>query len=185
MQQNTRKRIRIALIALFVSLCVSPAAFAKSDAVQFGQNIHVTEDQNVDDAVCFFCSITIKGTLHGDAVAFFGSVNIDGETKGDVVTFFGSDTLAPDAKIGGDMVTFFGETEVGNNAKIGGDAVVLFGVQHLSSSATVAKDHFALPFLFLLLPVGLLISLIWLIRSLVRRPYSYPNYPNYPPPPSR
>jgi hypothetical protein len=176
------QRLRIALIALLIGLCFTPAVFAASDAVQFGQNISVAENQNVGDAVCFFCSITVKGTLHGDAVVFFGSVKIDGETHGDVVTFFGNDTLAPDAKIAGDMVTFFGETEVGENAKVGGDAVVLFGSQRLSSSASVGKDHFVLPGYFLLLPISLLIVIIWLIRSLLRRPYAYPKYPNYQPP---
>lgn len=117
-------------------LAAKPAQASK-DVVHFGSSIDVGPGASIHDAVCFFCSVNVKGTVHGDLVVFFGDVRIDGHAEHDVVNFFGSVKAADDTAIGHDLVNFFGGVELGRNVTVGEDAVVMFGNMREASSSSV------------------------------------------------
>ena len=127
-------------IALFGMLSSMPAQ-ASSDVVHFGSAIEVGQTQTIHDAVCFFCSVTVKGTVRGDLVVFFGDVRIDGNADHDVVNFFGSVKAADGTSIGHDLVNFFGGVELGRNVKVGQDAVVMFGSMRAADTASVGGSR--------------------------------------------
>jgi hypothetical protein len=114
-------------------------AQAEEDIVEFGSHITVPQKDTVHDAVCFFCSVDVDGTVHGDIVVFFGSVHIRGHANHDVVNFFGDVTAADDSSIGHDMVNFFGAVRLGQNVTVGQDAVVMFG--DLRAAPSVSFGH--------------------------------------------
>jgi len=164
-------------LALLV-LAAKPAWAAK-DVVHFGSSIDVGPGESIHDAVCFFCSVNVKGTVHGDTVVFFGDVRIDGRAEDDVVNFFGSVKAADDTVIGHDLVNFFGGVELGKNVTVGEDAVVMFGQMRESSSSSVGGSKvvesgllFWVPFLI----IGGMVSfavreLRWMRRRRLLRRY--------------
>ncbi len=132
----------------FLALCLFGAALAvaaapvraSEDAVQFFNNIEVTPDAPVHDAVCFFCNVHADGEVNGDIVVFFGNVRLNGHAHHDVVNFFGQVTAADNSSIGGDLVSFFGSVRLGENVTVTKDLVAMFGVVHTPSSVSVGKD---------------------------------------------
>lgn len=132
-------------IALAAVLLVATPARAAEDVVQFGNTIEVSKDAKVHDAVCFFCSVNVQGTVSGDIVVFFGSVRIDGQANHDVVVFFGNVTAADDSSIGQDLVNFFGGVRLGDNVKVGQDTVVMFGDLHAANSVNIHGDRVVQP----------------------------------------
>lgn len=135
-----RKFLAICLFGAALALAAAPAR-AENDAVQFFNNIEVTPDMPVDDAVCFFCSVHANGEVKGDIVVFFGDVRLDGQAHQDVVNFFGSVTAADNSSIGGDLVSFFGSIRLGENVRVNQDLVAMFGTVHSPASASVGQDH--------------------------------------------
>jgi hypothetical protein len=116
----------IALLVLLAAMLAKPA-LAAQDIVEFGSTIDVSQKDSIHDAVCFFCSVNVEGTVNGDIVVFFGNVRIDGKAKHDVVNFFGDVTAGDDTSIGHDLVNFFGGVRLGQNVTVGQDIVVMFG----------------------------------------------------------
>jgi hypothetical protein len=183
-----RKTSAPALALALATLVAFPAiARANADAVQFGERVHATASNPVHDAVCFFCSVEIDRDAHvtGDIVVFFGDVHISGIAQHDVVNFFGDIKADDNASIGHDMVSMFGGVRLGQDVSIGGDMVAMFGSVHQSDSVTIRKDRVVKPEWLLLLPLGLLISLVWLIVSSIRagRRRRWMMMQGYPPPP--
>jgi hypothetical protein len=135
--------MRARLLALLaVAIVLAPlTARADRDAVQFGDDIRITADKPVKDAVCFFCSVHLDGHANGDVVVFFGNTYINGEAHHDVVNFFGNVTAADNSTIGGDMVSFFGSVQLGENVTVQKDLVALFGALHAPDSASVGGDR--------------------------------------------
>jgi hypothetical protein len=174
--------------ALLAALVAFPSlARANADSVQFGEKIHATAASPIHDAVCFFCSVQIDQDAHvtGDIVVFFGDVHISGIAQHDVVNFFGDIKVDDNASIGHDLVSMFGGVRLGDDVSIGGDMVAMFGAVHQSDSVTVRKDRVVQPAWLFLLPLGLLISLVWLIVSTVRasRRRRWMMMNGFPPPP--
>jgi len=171
---------------LLVALALAPAsARASRDAVQFGSNISVPRDSSVHDAVCFFCSVRVDGTVEGDVVVFFGNVRIAGLARHDVVNFFGSVRAEDNATIGHDLVNFFGVIRLGDNASVGRDMVALFGVAHISDSATIRGDRVVQPWWIFWVPLmGIGLVVVLLVREIRarRRCFMFNGYP-FPPPP--
>jgi hypothetical protein len=134
---------RLLAVCLFgAALAVAAAPVrANEDAVQFFNNIEVTPDAPVDDAVCFFCSVHAQGDVKGDIVVFFGDVRLDGRAHQDVVNFFGKVTAADNSSIGGDLVSFFGSIRLGENVRVAQDLVAMFGTVHSPASVSVGQDH--------------------------------------------
>lgn len=152
-----RKISQIWLICGLALLVLAAApAWAAKDVVHFGSSIDVGPGESIHDAVCFFCSVNVKGTVHGDMVVFFGDVRIGGHADHDVVNFFGNVKAADDTAIGHDLVIFFGGVELGRNVTVGEDAVVMFGNMHEASSSSVGGSKvvesglvFWIPFLII------------------------------------
>jgi hypothetical protein len=138
-------------------------ARASEDVVQFGNKIEVGKNDTVQDAVCFFCSIDVDGTVNGDVVAFFGSVRINGHANHDVVNFFGNVSAADNSSIGDDLVNFFGGVRLGENVDVGKDTVVMFGSLRAASTVSFGGDRVVQPgwiFWVPLLAIGLGISFL-------------------------
>ena len=156
---------RLTILAALFCIFAPPAARAQTrDQVQFGNNIVVREGEEAHDAVCFFCSIEIDGTLRGDAVAFLGNIRVRGHAERDAVAFLGNISVGDNASIERDVVVFAGNLHVGDGGTIGNDRVVFPAIL------------FALPLLVL---GGILALIIWAIRALTDR--SRPVYPMPPP----
>lgn len=145
------------LVALAFVLLVPRWAHAddNKDRVQFGNDIVIHEGEEVQDAVCFFCSVENQGEIHGDSVVFFGNTRLRGKADGDVVTFVGNTSLGDGGSIGGDTVVFGGRLRTADGTSIGGDRVVF-------------------PFIILLVPLfllaGVVAVIVWAIRLIVYRP---------------
>ena len=146
-------------VALLGGCAASAHADSSNDRVSFLNDIYVQQGEEVQDAVCFLCSIHVDGTLHGDAVAFLGSIRTQGKIEGDVVSFLGS-------------------VDLGSDASIGQDCVVFGGMLHRHGDASVGQDVVVFPFVLFLVPILFLVLIIYGIRALVLR--SRVPYPLYP-----
>ncbi len=133
------------LAFVLVTAWMATPAFAAEDMVQFGSTINVAPSETIHDAVCFFCSVNVKGTVNGDIVAFFGSVHIEGHANHDVVNFFGDVKVADDSSIGHNLVNFFGAVRLGENVTIGEDAVIMFGNLRAASTASFGGSRVVEP----------------------------------------
>jgi len=163
-------------IALLGMLAAVPAQAAR-DVVHFGSSINVGKNETIHDAVCFFCSVHVRGAVRGDLVVFFGDVSIDGSADQDVVDFFGSVKAADGTSIGHDLVNFFGGVELGQKVTVGDDAVVMFGSMHSAETANVGGSRLEeggwavwLPFLLIAAGVAFAVrELRWVRRRRVMR----------------
>lgn len=135
-----RGLLAVCFFAAALAAAAVPAR-ASEDDVQFFRNIDVTPDQPVHDAVCFFCSVHVEGSVQGDIVAFFGNVHLNGEAHHDVVNFFGKVSAADNSSIGGDLVSFFGNVRLGENVVVHKDFVAIFSAVHSPESVSVGKDR--------------------------------------------
>jgi hypothetical protein len=135
-----RRFLAHCLFAAALALAGAPV-HASQDAVEFFNNIEITPDAPVHDAVCFFCNVHDDGEVKGDIVVFFGNVRLDGQARHDVVNFFGNVTAADNSSIGGDLVSFFGSVRLGENVSVAKDLVAMFGVVHMPPSVSIGKDH--------------------------------------------
>jgi hypothetical protein len=160
----SRRWLCFCFALLLAAICV-PRAQASSDRVSFLHDIVVGDTDEVDDAVCFLCSIRVEGKVKGDAVAFLGSIHLKGEISGDVVSFLGDVAMADQSRIGGDCVVLGGPIRRVGDGKIEGDTVDF-------------------PFIVMMMPFLILALLIYGIVSLFRR-RRYVAYPMPPPPPMR
>jgi hypothetical protein len=133
-----------ALLALTLVVFSTPA-HAAQDVVHFGSSIDVGANEDIHDAVCFFCSVNVQGTVNGNIVSFFGTVRIAGHAKHDVVDFFGDVKMAEDSSIGHDLVNFFGSVSLGENATVDRDAVVIFGTMRSASTASFGGNRVVEP----------------------------------------
>jgi hypothetical protein len=165
----------VVLLALLAAL---PARAAR-DVVHFGSAIDVAKGETIHDAVCFFCSVRVKGAVRGDLVVFFGDVRIDGSADQDVVSFFGDVKAADGSSIGHDLVNIFGGVELGRSVTVGQDAVVLFGQMRAADSASVGGERveeagwiFWVPFLLIAGGVSFLVRQTrWMRRRRLLRGY--------------
>ena len=169
------------LFGAALAIAAAPA-HANQDAVQFFNNIEITPDAPVHDAVCFFCNVHDDGEAKGDIVVFFGNVSIDGQARHDVVNFFGNVTAADGSSIGGDLVSFFGSVRLGENVSVAKDLVAMFGVVHAPSSASIGKDHVIFSAWIFFGPLLIIFMVIFVIIHEIRvhrqrrfaLPYSFP-----------
>lgn len=174
-------RLSFCLLAAALAAASVPA-YADHDAVQFGSNIHVAADEQVHDAVCFFCNVRVDGKVTGDIVVFFGKIQLNGDAQHDVVNFFGKVTAEDHANIGNNLVSFFGVIRLGENVSVGKDMVAMFGSVRTAESVTVGNNRVVQPGWVLFLPLLFLLGIIFLIvheyrayrRRLLLRGYPFP-----------
>lgn len=174
------------VLGLVAALVAAPtAARADNDAVQFFTDIHVTPQNPVHDAVCFFCSVHDDGTITHDVVVFFGSIDITGSAQHDVVSLFGSVDAHDNASIAHDLVSIFGSLQLGENVTVGHDAVAVFSSIEARPSATVGGSRVSIPAILFwgpaMIPIFLIVLIVYIIRE---RSHRWPP-PGYPPPPMR
>ena len=112
---------RFLLFAVLLFLALTAPPLEAEDRTQFTKDIVVQPGEKVDDALCFFCSIHVRGTLGGDAVAIGGSVEVEGTVDGDVVASGGGVRLGPGATVTSEAVAVGGHLERGPQSSIGGD----------------------------------------------------------------
>ncbi len=179
-----QRMLAVGLLGAALALCGTPA-HADRDAVQFGNNIHVTADSPVHDAVCFFCSVHVEGKVTGDIVVFFGSIHIAGDAQHDVVNFFGDVTAENGSSIDDDLVSFFGGVRLGENVSVGKDLVAMFGTLHAADSVSVGGDRVEWPGWIIWGPLLVFLVVIIVVvrefrayrRRLVLRGYQFPPKP--------
>jgi len=159
--------LAVALVLVLIAAIAAPAR-ATQDVVHFANSIDVGKDAAVHDAVCFFCSVNVQGTVNGDVVVFFGSAHIDGQAKHDVVVFFGGARVGDEASVGKNLVNFFGGTRLGENASVGQDVVVMFGRLRAADSATFGGERVVLPGLIFFGPFLILFLVVGFIRHEAR-----------------
>jgi hypothetical protein len=155
-------RVFLPIFAVFLFATSALTAHADGDRVSFMRDITVSSDEQVQDTVCFLCSIRIEGPVHQDAVAFLGNIHADAPISGDAVAFLGNINLGAGSRVGGDCVAFLGSVTQHGSGQVGGDLVQI-------------------PFGLILVPILVFVCLVYIIRSLVRR--AYVPYPMPPPPP--
>lgn len=172
------------LLLVAFAFAVLPAHAAR-DEVQFGSNIRVSQEESIHDAVCFFCSVRVDGTVNHDIVVFFGNVHIAGHANHDVVNFFGSVRAEDNTSIGHDLVNFFGTIHLGENVTVGGDVVAMLGSLHVASTTSISGSRVVQPVWLITIPLlifGLVIVLIVSAIRSYRRRRMLAGYP-FPPPP--
>ena len=172
-----RRGFGTGLLMVLIAMAATPAR-ATQDIVEFGSNITVGPNETTHDAVCFFCSVNVKGTVTGDIVVFFGNVHIEGQTHHDVVNFFGHVDVADNSSIGHDMVNFFGRVRLGQNASIGKDAVVMFGRLDAADTASFGGSRVVEPgWIFWGPVIALILGIYYIVHELRamrrRRLYGY------------
>jgi hypothetical protein len=177
-----RRFLALCLFGAALALVASPAR-AENDAVQFFNNIEVSPDAPVHDAVCFFCNVDAHGEVRGDVVVFFGNVRLDGQAHKDVVNFFGSVTAADNSSIGGDMVSFFGSVHLGENVRVNKDLVAMFGTVHTPASVSIGKNHVVFSPWILFGPLLIIFFIVFVIVHEVRAHRERRFMQAYPAPP--
>jgi len=179
------RSLALPLIAGAAFVAAAIPACAENDSVQFFNNIQVTPDTPVNDAVCFFCNVQAHGEVKGDIVVFFGNIHLDGQAHQDVVNFFGKVTAADNSSIGGDLVSFFGSIRLGENVRVNQDMVAMFGTVHSPASASVGKDHVVFSPVIFFAPFLVLFAISFFIvhEVRVRRDRRFMQAYPVPPPP--
>jgi hypothetical protein len=180
-----RKMLAACLLGAAVMAAAAMPARAEDDAVEFFNNIVVTPDAPVKDAVCFFCSVHVDGKVDGDIVVFFGNVRLNGDAHHDVVNFFGNVTAADNATVGGDLVSFFGNVRLGENVSVGQDLTCIFGQIHGAGTAIVHGDRVAIPGIVLYLPVMAVFLVVFVLVHELRAYRRRQMMQGYPFPPVR
>ena len=155
------------LLAAAIFGCCA-AAYAKDDAVHIGRSIHIASDEQVEDAVCIFCSIYIDGKVTGDTVAIFGRIHLAGDAQHDVVNIFGRVTAEKGASIGGDLVGVFSAVRLDEGVSVGHDVTNVFGSLKTADSVSLNGDRTYLPAYIFFGPLGILVLVIFFIVREIR-----------------
>lgn len=121
---------------------------AADDVESFFRSRVLQPQESVDDAVCVFCDLTVRGRVTGDVVVVGGRLILDGGT------------------VGQDLIVVAGDLEV-RSGTIGQDQIVVIGTATGSDKATTKGDREHQPFAPLgwLTPKLRLASLLLMINS--------------------
>jgi hypothetical protein len=156
------RRVVPIVFALLLVAAAVPRAFADDNRVSFFSSISVGEGEEVQNAVCIFCSIRVDGAVHQNAVAILGTIRSNGPIGQNAVSILGGITLGQDAHVGQNCVAILGSVRRYTSEQIGQNAVEI-------------------PFVIVFIPIFFLIGIVYLIRTLVWR--ARMPYPMPPPPP--
>jgi hypothetical protein len=155
------------LVLVFAVVSLSLPAFARSsdDRASVGSDITIAEGQTVGDVACAFCSVRVHGEVKGDVAVVFGDITVDAgkSVGGDVAVLGGDLELGAGSQVRGDVAIAAGEVMAGDGAEI-----------HGSRSVASSKIWLLLPFVPLLVVIGLIWLIVWLVR---RNRYQFPVYP--------
>ncbi len=99
------------LVALAWACLAFPAAAQEEKREGWFRNITVEKGDTVEDAVCQFCSVIVRGTVTNDVVTTFGGVDIEGVVKGGVVVAGGGVRLLPGSQVEDSLIVVGGPIE--------------------------------------------------------------------------
>ncbi|MEM9293538.1 MAG: hypothetical protein AAGD01_17775 [Acidobacteriota bacterium] len=86
-----------------------------------GNDVTVSRDEVVADAVAFGGSVEILGVAQGDVAAFGDDVEVEGEVLGSVTSIGGDVRLRESSRVVGDVLSIGGEVRREDGAEVGGD----------------------------------------------------------------
>lgn len=132
------------------------------DRVALFSNIEIGAGQTAGDIACAFCTVNIKGDVHGDVAVLFGTVAADPDRtiSGDVAILFSTLRLGENDRINGDLAAALSTTSIPETSVIRGDRAVL--------SSGLGLAVLAGPILIL---AGIIGCIIFFVR---RNRYPYP-----------
>ncbi len=152
------------LLAVFIvfALLRSGNHGSGNDRVAVFSTINIEEGETAGDVACAFCTVNVRGDIHGDMAVLFGTVAAD-----------------PDRTISGDVAVLFSTLRLGENDRINGDLAAALSTTDIPDSASVHGDRAVLSsglgLAVLAGPILILAGIIGLIIYLVRRSrYPYP-----------
>jgi hypothetical protein len=121
-----------ALRSLVLTLLFASAALAQSpgNRAYVVEDIYVASGQQVNNAMCIFCSVQVEGDLTGRVLVLFGSLNVTGHVEKGATVIGGNAVVDSQARIGGDTTVLGGNAVYESDESFGGSAYVLGG--HLS-----------------------------------------------------
>jgi hypothetical protein len=144
----------------------TPAHADGGDVIHVGRTIHINHGEEVDNAVCFFCSVEVDGTVTGDVVSFLGNVRIAGDVQHDAVVVLGGLTAEKGSSIEQDVIAVLGEARLGENVIVGRDVVTFSGEVEMAPTATVGNQRIDNPGWYIWIPLAcVLLILLWVMRS--------------------
>ena len=156
-------RIFVTFLLAAAALAAATPARAQNDSVQFFNDIHVTPESPLHDAVCFFCSVRVDGKVTGDVAVFFGDVHLAGDAQHDVVNFFGNIIAEDNSSIDEDLLSVFGTVHLGNHVTIGRDMTTAFGALDLAPTVTVGGKRVVEPIWIAFVPFVFLVLVIFVV----------------------
>jgi hypothetical protein len=155
------------LLLAFAVIWMSLPAFARStnDRASVGDDITISDEETAGDVACAFCSVHVHGEVKGDVAVLFGTITVDAGKSigGDVAALGGDLNLGARSWVGGDVAIAAGDVMTGDGATI-----------HGSRAVSPSKIWLLLPFVPLLVVIGLIWLVVWLIQ---RNRYQFPVYP--------
>jgi hypothetical protein len=163
------------LPAVLLILATVPPAFARDsgrgnlagDRSSFGTDITVDADTTARHIACAFCSVRLHGNSTGNVAVFFGDVTLDEghAIQGNVAVFGGDVSLADDAVIDGNLALAGGDLYLAPDASI-----------HGSRAISSSRLWLLIPFLPLLILIGLIWLVVWIVQRIrYRRLYAPPG----------
>jgi hypothetical protein len=162
------------LPAALLILAITPLAFARGTG----------HKNTAGDRSSFGSDITIDaGTTAGDIACAFCSVHLHGDVKGDVAVVYGNVTVDAGQSVTGDVAVLGGDLAVADDAAIGGDVALAAGDLHLSPEGIIRGDRaiassrlwLLVPFIPLLVLIGLIWLIVWIVRRNRYRRMYYPR----------
>ncbi len=105
---------------LFPGSGVSAETNEGPDRLRMFRNIVIEAHEAAGDAICFNCSVMVRGQLGGDAIAIGGDVIVDGTVDGDALAVGGSVQTRPNSKVGGDLVALCGAAQIEPGSGVAG-----------------------------------------------------------------
>ncbi|GAC1364023.1 MAG: hypothetical protein NVSMB3_12510 [Acidobacteriaceae bacterium] len=132
------------------------------DQVALFSTINIEEGHSAADVVCAFCTVNIRGDVHGDVAVLFGTVSVDPDRtiSGDMAILFSTLHLRDNDRVNGDLATILSSADIASSASVGGDRGVVSGGLGLAVLAG---------------PLLILAGIIGLVIFFVRRNrYPYP-----------
>jgi len=110
--------------ALLLFCIAAPAFAAKSDHIQFGDNVAINEPVE-GDVIAAGGDVDVNSEVGGDVIVFGGNVTLAGSAKHDVYVAGGDITVGGD--VGDDLRVAGGEVRIVKTARIGGEVSVAGG----------------------------------------------------------
>lgn len=127
--RGTRLR-GFAVLLLFWFAVVTVRAQNHGSRTYFNQDIFVAQGQQIENAICLFCSVQVEGDVAGRVLVLFGNLNVTGRVAGSATVIGGNTVIDSQARIGGSALVVGGNAVYETDDSISGNAWVIGG--HLS-----------------------------------------------------